>query len=47
MGLLVWIPCVSGDCHNQGTLNVDMETIGTIIYEDGKLGKAAKIGTGT
>ena len=24
-----------------------METIGTIIYEDGKLGKAAKIGTGT
>lgn len=47
MGLLIWIPFVHGDCKNQGTLNVETSTVGTITYTTGKFGKAVQIGTGT
>lgn len=47
MSLIVWIPFVNGNCQNQGLLGVETSTLGTITYEDGKLGKAVRIGTGS
>lgn len=47
MGLLVWVPFVNGNCNNQGLLNLTTSTLGTVAYESGKLGLAAKMGNGT
>lgn len=45
--LKVWIPFVDSSCKNQGLVNVQTSILGTVTYEDGKLGKAARFGDGT
>ena len=47
MALLIWIPFVKNNYENQGALNVETSAIGTITYENGKLGSAVRIGDGT
>lgn len=46
MALLVWLPLM-GNLENKGLKNVGTSTLGTITYENGKLGQAARIGSGT
>ena len=46
MSLLVWLP-LTGDIHNQGLLNVTTSAFGSLTYEDGKIGQAVRIGSGS
>ena len=46
MGLIVWLP-LNGNLNNQGLKNITATTLETITYEKGKLGNAARIGTGS